>query len=96
MERDDPVSDSYPTGTSEWVPLDIEKLGLRITSATGIATSVVPDGQPAGTWSATTLVDNLPCFRLSNLSPGLYRVRAQVTTADEVVVLDCGTVLVVP
>jgi hypothetical protein len=90
------VSDSYPSGTSEWVPLDIERLGLRITSATGIATSVVPDGAAAGTWSATTLVDGLPCFRLSGFSPGLYRVRAQVTTADEVVVLDCGTVLVVP
>lgn len=90
------MSDSYPSGTSEWVPLDVEKLGLKLTSATGIATSVVPDGQPAGTWTPATTVDNAPCFRLSGFVPGRYRVRAQVTTADEVVVLDCGTVLVVP
>lgn len=90
------MSDAYPAGTSEWVPLDIEKLGLRITSPTGISTSLVPDGQPAGAWTPTTAVDNLPCFRLSGLTAGRYRVRAQVTTADEVVVLDCGTVLVVP
>lgn len=89
------MSDAYPAGTSEWVPLDIEKLGLKITSATGIATSVVPDGQPTGTWSPTTTVDNAPCFRLSGFTAGRYRVRAQITTADEVVVLDCGTVLVV-
>lgn len=90
------MSDAYPSGTSEWVPLNISRLGLALTSATGVATSVVLDGLPAGTWTPATLVDGLPCFRLSGFSPGLYRVRAQVTTADEVVVLDCGTVLVVP
>jgi hypothetical protein len=87
------VSDSYPQGTVEWVPLNLTKNGTLVTS--GVAASVVPDGQRPGTWTACTLVDGYACTKLTGtLATGTYRVWAQVTTADETAILDCGTITI--
>ncbi|HEY8294714.1 MAG TPA: hypothetical protein VIG41_05200 [Micrococcaceae bacterium] len=87
------MTDLYPSQTVEYVPQPITEHGTIIT--TGVQFSIVPNGQPPGSWTPAVIQDGTTCFLLSGKTPGLYRKWAQVTAGAEVAVLDCGTLTVV-
>jgi hypothetical protein len=87
------MTDLYPSQTVEYVPIPITAAGSPVT--TGVAFSVVPNGQPPATWTPAVLVNNQTCWLLSGLTPGLYRKWGQVTAGTETAVVDCGTLTVV-
>jgi hypothetical protein len=87
------MTDLYPSQTVEYVPQPITEHGTVIT--TGVAFSIVPNGQPPGTWTPATVLDGETCFLLSGFTPGTYRKWAQATAGSEVAVIDCGTLTVV-
>lgn len=93
MERNDPVIDQFPSQTSEFLPVPVSADGVIVT--TGIAYSVVPNGNQPGAWTAATVMNSKTGVMVSGFAAGTYRIYAQATTTNETAVIDCGTFLVV-
>lgn len=80
----------YLAGGSGYIPFNFYKNGVPVADATGLSFSVVPDGNPVGAWTAAAFVDGLPCAVVSNITAGVYRLRAQIVTANESWIVDVG------
>lgn len=87
------MTDLYPHLTNELVPQPVTQNGVAVTA--GIAYSIVPNGQDAGTWTPAVVRDSATFFRVQDMAPGVYRKWAQATVGDEVAVIDCGTITIV-
>lgn len=85
--------DQFPSQTSEFLPVPVSADGVIVT--TGIAYSVVPNGNQPGAWTAATVMNSKTGVMVSGFAAGTYRIYAQATTTNETAVIDCGTFLVV-
>lgn len=83
---------SYPRETTEFQPVNVQVDGVEVT--TNLDLTIVPNGQRPSVWAAPYALDGKTGVMITGLAPGLYRIWARVTDNPEVVVIDCGMVVV--
>lgn len=79
---------TYPRETVEFQPVTVAVDGVVVTS--GVAFAVVPYGDRPATFVAPTALNGKIGVMVSGMTPGTYRVWAQVTSVPETPVIDCG------
>lgn len=80
---------TYPRESVEFQPVTVTVDGVAVT--TGVTFAVVPYGDRPVTFVAPTTLGGKIGVMVSGLGVGVYRVWAQVTSAPETPVIDCGT-----
>lgn len=79
----------FPRESVEFLPVTVRVDGVTVT--TDVEFSVVAAGARPGTFAAPTSLDGSIGVMVTGLDPGTYTVWAQVTSAPETPVVDCGS-----
>ena len=79
---------TYPRETVEFQAVTVTVDGTVVT--TGVTFCVVPDGARPVTFIAATTLSGKIGVMVTGLTPGNYRVFAQVASSPETPVIDCG------
>jgi len=82
------LANAYPRESVEFQPVEVTLNGAPVT--TGLALSVVRDGQRPVTFTPAATMDGLTGVMINALAPGTWRVYAQVSNGQETPVIDCG------
>ena len=81
-----------PRETVEYIPVVVTVNGAVTT--TGIEFAVTPDGTRPPSWTAAVVLSGAPIVLLTGLSPGQWNVWARVSESPEIVVIECGPIVV--
>ena len=81
----------YPHDTSEWAEVTVTVNDVVVT--TGVEYAIQATGSTAAkTWTAAVIRDGKTGLNLSGLTAGFYDISARVTSAPDLIVIDCGTI----
>lgn len=81
-----------PRETVEYIPVIVTVNGAVTT--TGIEFAVTPDGARPTSWTAAVVLSGATLVLLTGLSPGQWNVWARVSESPEIVVIECGPIVV--
>lgn len=80
----------YPHDTNEWAAVPVTANDVIVT--TGVEYAVLPVGSDAAkTWTPAVIREGKTGIQITGLAVGFYEISARVTSAPDLVVVDCGT-----
>jgi hypothetical protein len=82
------MANAYPRESVEFQPVRVTLNGAGVT--TGLSFAVVPDGRRPVTFTPAAVIGNEAGVMVSGMTPGTYRIYAQLTSGPETPVIDCG------
>lgn len=93
------MTDLFRATTNEYLPVPIyvtdTSTGTKSLVTSGLAFSVVPNGQNEGTFTPAIVRGATAGFQVVGFTAGVWRIWAQITNGSDVVVYDAGTITVV-
>ncbi len=80
----------YPSDTNEWAAISVTVNDVVIT--TGVEFAILPVGSSAAkTWTPAVIRDGKTGVQITGFAVGFYEISARVTSAPDLVVIDCDT-----